>query len=116
MSIKDILARHHLLDHVVLSRPIDVLLSALEPTVPPAEPDPHGIIEGDVNLVDDLSKSPIPGFDFALGQNANPNLPWPKQYLSAKAQLERNLQREKEAAAANAGLTPQQIAAKLLDS
>jgi anthraniloyl-CoA monooxygenase len=28
-----------------------------------------------------------------------PNLPWPKQYLSAKAQLERNLQREKEAAA-----------------
>ena len=29
---------------------------------------------------------------------------------------ERNLQREKEAAAANAGLTPQQIAAKLLDS
>ena len=37
--------------------------------------------------------------------------PWPKQYLSAKAQLERNLQREKEAAAANAGLTPQQIAA-----
>ena len=66
MSIKDILARHHLLDHVVLSRPIDVLLSALEPTVPPAEPDPHGIIEGDVNLVDDLSKSPIPGFDFAL--------------------------------------------------
>jgi anthraniloyl-CoA monooxygenase len=45
-----------------------------------------------------------------------PNLPWPKQYVSAKAQLERNLQREKEAAAANAGLTPQQIAARLLDS
>ena len=45
-----------------------------------------------------------------------PDLAWPKQYRSAKAQLERNLQREKEAAAANAGLTPQQIAAKLLDS
>ncbi len=44
-----------------------------------------------------------------------PDLAWPKQYHSAKAQLERNLQREKEAAAANAGLTPQQIAAKLLD-
>ena len=45
-----------------------------------------------------------------------PSLPWPKQYLSAKAQLERNLQREKDAASANAGLTPQQIAAKLIDS
>ena len=41
---------------------------------------------------------------------------FPKSELSAKAQLERNLEREKEAAAANAGLTPQQIAAKLLGS
>ena len=45
-----------------------------------------------------------------------PSLAWPKQYLSAKAQLERNLQREKDAASANAGLTPQEIAAKLIDS
>ena len=44
------------------------------------------------------------------------DVPWPKQYRSAKVQLERNLQREKEAAAANAGLTPQEIAAKLLGS
>ena len=36
---------------------------------------------------------------------------WPKQYRSAKIQLERNLERERQVAAANAGLTPQQIAA-----
>jgi anthraniloyl-CoA monooxygenase len=45
-----------------------------------------------------------------------PDVEWPKQYRSAKGQLERNILREKQAAAANAGLTPQQIAAKLLDS
>ncbi len=44
------------------------------------------------------------------------DIEWPKQYRSAKSQLERNLLREQQAAAANAGLTPQQIAAKLLDS
>ena len=44
------------------------------------------------------------------------DIEWPPQYRAAKAQLERNLLREKEAAAANAGLTPQQVAAKLLDS
>ena len=40
---------------------------------------------------------------------------WPKQYYAAKVQLERNLEREKQLAAANSGLTPQQIAAKLLE-
>jgi anthraniloyl-CoA monooxygenase len=45
-----------------------------------------------------------------------PDIEWPKQYRSAKSQLERNILREQQAAAANAGLTPQQIAAKLLDS
>jgi anthraniloyl-CoA monooxygenase len=44
-----------------------------------------------------------------------PDVEWPKQYLSAKGQLERNLLRERQAAAANAGLTPQQVAARLLD-
>jgi anthraniloyl-CoA monooxygenase len=44
------------------------------------------------------------------------DIEWPRQYRTAKVQLERNLQREKEAAAANAGLTPQEIAAKLLGS
>jgi anthraniloyl-CoA monooxygenase len=39
----------------------------------------------------------------------------PKQYYAAKVQLERNLEREKQLAAANSGLTPQQIAAKLLE-
>ena len=40
---------------------------------------------------------------------------WPKQYLPAKQQLERNLERERQLAAANTGLTPQQVAAKLLE-
>jgi len=40
---------------------------------------------------------------------------WPKQYLAGKQQLERNLERERQLAAANTGLTPQQVAAKLLE-
>jgi anthraniloyl-CoA monooxygenase len=40
---------------------------------------------------------------------------WPKQYRPGKLQLERNLERERQLAAAGAGLTPQQIAAKLLE-
>jgi anthraniloyl-CoA monooxygenase len=40
---------------------------------------------------------------------------WPKQYLAGKAQLERNLERERQIAASNAGLSPQQIAARLLE-
>ncbi|MGZ8316168.1 MAG: bifunctional salicylyl-CoA 5-hydroxylase/oxidoreductase [Telluria sp.] len=40
---------------------------------------------------------------------------WPKQYRPGKVQLERNLERERQLAAAGAGLTPQQVAAKLLE-
>ena len=40
---------------------------------------------------------------------------WPKQYRPAQLQLERNLQRECQLAAANTGLTPQQVAARLLE-
>ncbi len=40
---------------------------------------------------------------------------WPRQYLAGKAQMERNLERERQLAAANTGLSPQQIAAKLLE-
>ena len=40
---------------------------------------------------------------------------WPKQYHPAKLQLERNLERERQLAAAGAGLTPQQVAARLLE-
>jgi len=40
---------------------------------------------------------------------------WPRQYLAGKAQMERNLERERQLAAANTGLTPQQVAAKLLE-
>jgi anthraniloyl-CoA monooxygenase len=40
---------------------------------------------------------------------------WPKQYLPGKQQLERNLERERQLAAASTGLTSQQVAAKLLE-
>jgi anthraniloyl-CoA monooxygenase len=43
------------------------------------------------------------------------DMEWPKQYRAAKVQLERNIEREKQIAAANSGLTPQQIASKLLE-
>jgi anthraniloyl-CoA monooxygenase len=43
------------------------------------------------------------------------DMEWPRQYRAGKAQLERNLERERQAAASNAGLTPQQIAARLLE-
>ena len=43
------------------------------------------------------------------------DMPWPKQYVAGKMQLDRNLERERQVAAASAGLTPQQIAAKLLE-
>nr|WP_314626552.1 bifunctional salicylyl-CoA 5-hydroxylase/oxidoreductase [uncultured Noviherbaspirillum sp.] len=43
------------------------------------------------------------------------DMPWPKQYTAAKTQLERNLEREKQAAAANAAATPAQRAARLLE-
>ena len=40
---------------------------------------------------------------------------WPKQYHAGKQQLERNLERERQMAAASSGLTPQQVAARLLE-
>ncbi|MEC4719758.1 bifunctional salicylyl-CoA 5-hydroxylase/oxidoreductase [Noviherbaspirillum sp. CPCC 100848] len=40
---------------------------------------------------------------------------WPKPYRPAKIQLERNLERERQMAAASSGLTPQQIAARLME-
>ncbi|GAB2872846.1 bifunctional salicylyl-CoA 5-hydroxylase/oxidoreductase [Pseudoduganella ginsengisoli] len=40
---------------------------------------------------------------------------WPKQYMPGKQQLERNLERERQLAAASSGLSPQEIAAKLLE-
>jgi anthraniloyl-CoA monooxygenase len=42
-------------------------------------------------------------------------LAWPKQYRAAKLQLERNLDRERQLAAASSGLSPQQLAARLLE-
>lgn len=43
------------------------------------------------------------------------DMPWPKQYVAGKLQLERNLERDRHVAAASAGLTPQQVAARLLE-
>jgi anthraniloyl-CoA monooxygenase len=42
-------------------------------------------------------------------------LDWPKQYRAGKLQLERNLERERQLAAASSGLSPQQVAARLLE-
>ncbi|MYN47356.1 bifunctional salicylyl-CoA 5-hydroxylase/oxidoreductase [Pseudoduganella sp. FT93W] len=41
---------------------------------------------------------------------------WPRQYLPGKQQLERNLERERQLAASSSGLSPQQLAARLLES
>ena len=40
---------------------------------------------------------------------------WPKQYRAGKTQLERNLERQRELVAASASLSPQELAARLLE-
>jgi len=40
---------------------------------------------------------------------------WPRQYRAGKSQLERNLERERQLQQAGAGLSPQQLAARLLE-
>jgi anthraniloyl-CoA monooxygenase len=45
-----------------------------------------------------------------IGHTSGIGADWPKQYLSGKSQLERNLEREKALAAQNAGLTPHEQA------
>ena len=75
------LARFGVLDHVVLSTEIDLLLSALE--VDGALTDVGaGIRTGSVGLTHDVSKSPVPGFDFALA------LPSPGITIPVKLKLE----------------------------
>ncbi len=64
-SIKDILDKSGVLQHVILPTEIAVLLAALEPVAAPVDQG-NGISTGSVKLTQDLSKSPIPGFDFAL--------------------------------------------------
>ncbi|MEA5120016.1 MAG: hypothetical protein VB040_01950 [Propionibacterium sp.] len=64
-SIKDLLDRSGVLHQVICPREIDLLLSALEPTGP-ADVPAGGVLRGEVRLTQDLSQSPIPGFDFAL--------------------------------------------------
>jgi anthraniloyl-CoA monooxygenase len=43
------------------------------------------------------------------------DMEWPRQYTAGKSQLERNLEREKQNAAASATATPAQLAARLLE-
>jgi anthraniloyl-CoA monooxygenase len=43
------------------------------------------------------------------------DISWPQQYIAGKLQLERNLDRERQVAAASRGMSPQEIAAKLLE-
>ena len=43
------------------------------------------------------------------------DMEWPRQYTAGKSQLERNLEREKQNAAASAAATPAQLAARLLE-
>lgn len=43
------------------------------------------------------------------------DISWPQQYIAGKLQLERNLERERQVAAASRGMSPQEIAAKLLE-
>ncbi|MFC0351382.1 bifunctional salicylyl-CoA 5-hydroxylase/oxidoreductase [Undibacterium danionis] len=43
------------------------------------------------------------------------DISWPKPYIAGKLQLERNLERERQVAAASRGMSPQEIAAKLLE-
>ncbi|WP_348699955.1 bifunctional salicylyl-CoA 5-hydroxylase/oxidoreductase [Duganella fentianensis] len=40
---------------------------------------------------------------------------WPRQYVPGKQQLERNLERDRQLAASSSGLSPQQLAARLLE-
>ena len=64
-SIKTILSAVGVLKHVILTPEIDLLLSGLEVSDGPVDQG-GGISTGSVKLKTDLSKSPIPGFDFAL--------------------------------------------------
>ncbi|MQA29081.1 MAG: hypothetical protein GEU82_04475 [Luteitalea sp.] len=64
-SIKTILASAGVLNHVILPTGIDLTLAGLEIDLGPNHLG-GGISTGTVQLKKDLSKSPIPGFDFSL--------------------------------------------------
>lgn len=71
-SIKDILNEWGVLQHVILPTEIAVLLAALETLAAPVD-EGNGISTGSVKLTQDLSKSPLPGFDFALALPPGPD-------------------------------------------
>ncbi|WP_341729053.1 hypothetical protein [Brooklawnia sp.] len=84
-SIKDLLDRSGVLREVICPREIDLLLSALEPTGPTDVP-PSGVLAGAIRLTQDLSQSPIPGFDFALTTPADVVQPAPFRLELSPAQ------------------------------
>jgi hypothetical protein len=64
-TVKKLLADAGTLNDVVLPLELDALLSALDVDGVPVS-HPGDISTGEVELVSDPSKSPLPGFDFAL--------------------------------------------------
>ena len=64
-TLRDLLARSGVLAHAVLPPEPDAVLAALEVSSAPQDLG-GGISTGGVVLVHELSKSPIPGFDFGL--------------------------------------------------
>jgi hypothetical protein len=65
-NIKSLLSDSGVLGHVVLPPDIEIILSALETDGAVNIVGP-GIRTGQVKLTSDLSKTPLPGFDFSLG-------------------------------------------------
>ncbi len=72
VSIKDLLANKGVLQHVVLPSQIDLILAGLEVAAGPNQL-ADGIFGGTAQLKTDLSKSPLPGFDFALTAPPGPS-------------------------------------------
>ncbi|MFL9913297.1 hypothetical protein [Paraburkholderia sp. RL17-337-BIB-A] len=64
-TIKSVLVGTGVLAHVIVPPAIDLLLKSLEISGP-TTPQGDGIATGAVTPKDDLSETPIPGFDFAL--------------------------------------------------
>jgi hypothetical protein len=64
-SVRQHLANLHALDSVVVPPELGILLDALE-IQPDSVTDASGTETGTVRLTGDLSKTPLPGFDFAL--------------------------------------------------
>jgi hypothetical protein len=79
-SVRKFLENQGVLKFVILTPEIDLMLTGLEIAGPVADRG-GGIFTGDVSLTGDLSKSPVPGFDFALALPTNLADPAPFKIL-----------------------------------